>query len=537
SWCVALAMLLVVELLNMSGFLDDRELLLRARPISAQGGGFGGGGDQFNVPESPADNPSPESEGPDFVLEYDHGWPTPWLRRALGYGEDPWRLSTQTGSVPALKIADYPIAWSAPMAWPLSADAWKIHTVGLLVNLLVGALLIGIPTACCEWWLRSRGGLWRFRLIDVLAVMTLVGTGFGFWRWDQSEMEREQAYFPTSNVTISYKSVPMSREQPEYCGPVWLERLVGNRELIPLMRRHAELSFTPGFDDPSLLQSAHQLRHLERLRFYGLPNREMSKAISQLSRLRELHICHGYYDWRFRRSEPFPDFETLAKSSSLERVEIRHIDVQVVDILPLMKSANIRELVLGIPYIEPVYVEWLNQQYPDVDIIFEAFNHGLHLLNRMAVKRAELLRSQERRKLASPARLSSRLDMSDVLVTDDRLSGLGPELPHLDYLEIKDADLTVDGIRILAEKSTVNRVAITGDWLDDELLLAIGDIRSLQFLGVRQGDVTFDGFVQFMEKKRLATLRIDDCTLSEAELDELDAMSNQTGLMINGEWR
>src|SRR5690606_10657047 len=131
---------------------------------------------------------------PMYVEEHLHGWPMPWLLRASGYGTAP--LYDATGSKaqalrwPNGSSTQYSRSWLDPVAWPWSADRWKVAPVGLALNLLVaGAIVAGVMTAS-EVWVR-RGGPFRFELLDRGVVATLVVAVLAGWKIDRQAARRE----------------------------------------------------------------------------------------------------------------------------------------------------------------------------------------------------------------------------------------------------------------------------------------------------------------------------------------------------------
>src|SRR5690606_23146599 len=107
---------------------------------------------------------------------------------------------------------------------------------------LVMGGLIGVPMLATETWLRRRGRLGRFKIIDFLVVVALFAAGFGLWRWDKSITDRERA----AMTKLYSSSVLDPQYQSGYIGPEWASRLCGNSYIVPVLQRIVEVKTDGG---------------------------------------------------------------------------------------------------------------------------------------------------------------------------------------------------------------------------------------------------------------------------------------------------
>jgi hypothetical protein len=175
---------------------------------------------------------------PDFAREFEHGWPCTYMRRAVGYsvrGRHPlWPplpvltpgqmfLDAPLGGA---TVAGYEVAWTAPISWPTAhADVAEFYAGAAIVDALVAVAVVFAMTCSCEVWLRRRGSIFRWRIIDFIAVITLVAVALGYWKsaGDAYRLDTQTLY---SLYADHHDHILHWR----YRGPEWLERLIGSRK-------------------------------------------------------------------------------------------------------------------------------------------------------------------------------------------------------------------------------------------------------------------------------------------------------------------
>src|SRR5690606_5557111 len=83
--------------------------------------------------------------------------------------------------------------WTKSANWPLRSDAWQIHFGNFAINLAALALVVAMAMWGAERWVRKRGGMFRFRLIDYLAVIAAVACALGWLKYHEAAGRTERA--------------------------------------------------------------------------------------------------------------------------------------------------------------------------------------------------------------------------------------------------------------------------------------------------------------------------------------------------------
>lgn len=364
SWCVAGMMLVFVLLVQVAGVevpIAEQSLLERDGTYYCWG-------------------PPPDNGLPIVVLEYEHGWPIEWGRRAIGYGAPPWR-SVETVTVNNMPMANYDwkfsvygysISWTTSLAWPLMWDCWQWSISGLLVNLFVSMLLVGIPIAICEIWIQRRGGLWRLRIVDLIVATAFVAAMFALWRWDKADRKQELEFLSQGSLTVTPSGAKGGDFGPEfyssYAGPRWLSSLAGNSESLPFLHRITYARSFGDCDSERRLQYIRNLRYLDLICWRQLPTMEEAKEAAGLSRLRSIYLNDND-----RASETTPSatvevFKQIAKSSTVEYVYIQSRFIAIDDLTPLLDATSLRMLAVVSQNISNEEIQELNDKYPAIVI-------------------------------------------------------------------------------------------------------------------------------------------------------------------------
>lgn len=185
---------------------------------------------------------------------YEHGWPRPYLVRSIGvpaFGE-----YYKTASKPLLTsgrmvngfmgpsfLAHY-VSWSNYDNWPLKSERWRIHPLNLALDVSIFLIAVCVVGFATERWLRSRGGLFRFRIVDLLAALTICGLLFGWIAYHArlTSIEQQVASYGTGNNPQESRL----RTWKRYSGPDWLWRLVGDDAFLPFLHHTHEASYYSG---------------------------------------------------------------------------------------------------------------------------------------------------------------------------------------------------------------------------------------------------------------------------------------------------
>ena len=175
------------------------------------------------------------------VIEFEHGWPMPVLRRA--FMQDFSKRSIYTD--PIVKVGKLrrrtgertiPITWSMPAAWSLSADVRQWHWGAFVVNIVAGCLFLLLIRH--YWKARANVNLKNFGLKSVFALMLIFSIAIGWYMHHWREYHREQKILdrlPASTDDRFFRFTDYRKES--YRGPDWLVRLLGSPKLLPICHR------------------------------------------------------------------------------------------------------------------------------------------------------------------------------------------------------------------------------------------------------------------------------------------------------------
>lgn len=250
-----------------------------------------------------------DSESPFLTTNlYEHGWPKPYLVRSTGVPA--FGGYYQVASTPLLTsgkknngflgpslLADY-VSWSNYDNWPFHSIEWRIHPLNLALDVLVFLALVGGIGVATERWLRSRGGLFRFRLIDLLAALTVCGLLFGWLAYHArlTRLEEQVASYGHLDRAPGDRRFSTSKK---YSGPDWLERLVGDDDYLPYFYHISTASFHASKD---WQESINQLVKLPRLESVHLDLPVPQEVITQLQKHTNVTALNltantAYSDW------------------------------------------------------------------------------------------------------------------------------------------------------------------------------------------------------------------------------------------------
>jgi hypothetical protein len=236
---------------------------------------------------------------PGYVREFEHGWPLTFMRRAFGYsisGSNPvWpniprnpkgSIFFRDSPLGGVSLAGYEIAWTAPNAWPWSpSDLSEFYWAPAVCDAIVALAIIALFTAGCERWLRRRRSILRWRVVDIVAVVSLIAACLGYWRWAKSLGERDAKLVP-SNIAEGETARLINWQ---YSGPGWLPRLLGTRKPLAFLERIVRLHSSSMQNMAEGWANIGQLSALERLEIDGADPSEFEfDHLMSLRRLRDL---------------------------------------------------------------------------------------------------------------------------------------------------------------------------------------------------------------------------------------------------------
>lgn len=383
------------------------------------------------------------------IDQYRHGWPLPCMTRGIGRvvlrknrpgvvggkgtdvrghprtqpllsidlpsDGDSYTLVPMANSKSYKMVPDdwekTPLYWSDYNRWPLATDGaeWRIDY--LLTNL---AVLFTIPITAAlmtERWVRRRGDVLRFRLVDLMVAFVLCSLAFGWFRSHADLREFEQSIesqgSPFIHVNDSLCEQWQIRElgrsnfhgyDRRYFGPDWLRRLIGNRELLRFSKHIIAVQLVP---DELWQANLELLPELEYLESVSLPNGVTQQAIDRLEkvqRLRKVQIGFASDESQQRLGESainttdrWVNAQDLAllRRLSIEELGLMGEDLLVEDIEQVISMPDLKRLELIEASITLSELERLKKEYPNVEVTcywgyetISRFSYGRSLMFR-----------------------------------------------------------------------------------------------------------------------------------------------------------
>jgi hypothetical protein len=281
--------------------------------------------------------------------EFAHGWPMTIGRRTVGYPAlAPTTINGAFVPIPdvGISIGGYAISWTGAEAWPWSGSEvtdGEFSPVALAVDGVVAILVVGVVTAGVERWVRRRGGVWRWRIVDFAFVIAVVAIVLGYVMWVKGKHDGDVR-------TLSELQRWMVNEQRltwENQAPGWLCRLAGNGRLRI-------------FDRLIRVKAVHMAG----------PTTTKWISIGRLSELRELEVVVG--------TPSSADFAELERLPHLESLSWGDPPETVAEWLPRLKG--LRTLSLN-------YCEWSDEEVEKVRAAMPGVE--VNVTRREAFRRAE----------------------------------------------------------------------------------------------------------------------------------------------------
>ncbi len=535
TWLAALPALVFVALVQIAGVEDSRLELLTVKPYwTDQVDPYSGGG-AFSIPGTPL---APVETDADWVTEYLHGWPTPWLRRAVEFGGPGGityhNLCGATTVDPPWRLRGHTISWSSPYAWPLTSDATRLYPLGITVNLLVMACLVGVLMLATETWLRRRGGFPRFKIIDFLVVVAVCAAGFGLWHWDRAIVEREQSALAKRDVIPN--SVTAPQYPTGYIGPEWASRLCGHPQVVPILQRVVALETDCAnfIDfDPESLSPFRSLRRVS----IGLQATSTTTHLSVFNdcrQIRELSLYRSYLGGYWESPPEKYDLAFLEGLSHIETLEI-NLPLLLEDLAVLDAMSGLEELHLRSDWLTDREFVSLQARLPHVRI------SSLPLSEKPAVRDVQIALCRFDRQHRGKARgeveadafsfqLPERSALSDdgtaLLLTHVPLSPklqeiLRPALPQITSLNLKEVEIPGETHRMIAAMTSLEMVEIRASPVPDELMLQLAKCPQLQFVTLAHSRVALDPLLEFKHRAEVEIELFGYCGLGIDDLQEL----------------
>lgn len=266
------------------------------------------------------------------------------------------------------------VSWSNRDNWPLESEFYRFRLGYLLLDLLAALVVVAVAAALTEGWIRWRGGLLRFRILDLLIVITgsSVALAWYFHHWRISERENKVVQSMTTETWIR------GAEQ-DYAGPKWLARLVGNEELLPFLYHYDHVQW----HNSKTVQSYDQwqrefqaVRKLQCLRSVTLPDGVPLELIEELVEQRRL-LSIGF-EFHYADATQFLDGEIpLVHAHQLELLEdlgLSHLelvgenvlaaDIDTVASLPATTRLTLHGVAATLDDIEAI-----GKRHPNVEIL------------------------------------------------------------------------------------------------------------------------------------------------------------------------
>lgn len=278
TWCMTFLVALAIVLIVVPGDHVDWRFREAATPWERRSKGLRAATLERHEPTM-RNLPRP---GNLFVWVFEHGWPRPFLARALVQkptadgGEYRVRsthwiryLSPFRSWGGSLYLG---ISWSNYDNWPFSADDWIFDPRGLAIDIATALLVVALVAGATERWIRTRGGLLRYRLADLFAVVTVIGVATGVYAY-HARIRRVEAQGGAPQLAPSFTAHDgyLTLGQ-RYTGPVWLRKLAGSEYLLPLFHHVDDVSI--GLNDRwrDVYAALPTLPYLESVRVRdGLP--------------------------------------------------------------------------------------------------------------------------------------------------------------------------------------------------------------------------------------------------------------------------
>jgi len=306
---------------------------------------------------------------------FEHGWPRPFLARALVYTKDRQRSEPWLGKKSSFAgwggSAYHNVSWSNWDNWPFSADHWIFHPWSFLLDLLAAVAIIALVGGLVQWRVRRNGGLLRFHLADMLALITLIGLGLGSYLYHDT-LRRKESFTGRPVTAPAFASADgWIVHGQSYHGPTWLRKLVGSPHYLPVFHHVDTVTLQIDAGWKEIFARLPQLPYFQALYLRQALPIEAIDTLKRCPRLEELHLGMYAFDTPLyvpgtqdRALQP-EDFSKLGVLP-LKKVYVGGVWVQKQHLVQLAEIPTMRNIQIQSTAVTDEQVEELRQAYPHV---------------------------------------------------------------------------------------------------------------------------------------------------------------------------
>lgn len=315
----------------------------------------------------------------------EHGWPRPFLARALVWKKDSSGRPHRARSTALIRFKStfrywggpsyFDVSWSNYDNWPLSADEWILQPWALAVDVMVAFLIVGLVGGAAEWWIRSRGRVFRYHMRDLFAAVAFLCVLLGVYAYHaRTRLVEAQGGTPPLPPGFDSHDGNLTSSQ-RYFGPVWLRKLAGNAYLLPLFHHVYHVSVRHGEKRLDAYRELSALPYLECVRVRDALPLEAVKELARCRRLKELRL---WLDDKARAKAPSANVRLLGVEdlARLERLQLVKLElsgdvflashVEQVASFPAARKISLRRI-----SATPEEIDAIRAKHPSVDIVVQ----------------------------------------------------------------------------------------------------------------------------------------------------------------------
>jgi hypothetical protein len=284
------------------------------------------------------------------IPTWSHGWPIEFCSRVQSVvGKD-------------VPLRDWKYEASSP--WSVTTNVYRFSLWILAVDLLIALAIISAIVAGCERWIRRRGRF-RFSLFDMGVVATVVCGALGWWQWHSRQQIAESQFlgnlqsmdavsefgqYVGTHVLLGDRKFYVfnqanagGQSDPQYHGPDWLIRLVGNPRFLGFCMHVDRLEINTLQMSEADCRGFAGLRYLERLEIAGRLTPALAEGLASLPNLRELGGI-SYFTADDPPLATSSDVHLLSRLSRLEVLDLCSSELQPADLEVLKELLNLTTL-------------------------------------------------------------------------------------------------------------------------------------------------------------------------------------------------
>lgn len=530
TWLVLLAATGIAVLLEVPGF-GVKPTLLESQPFMWGASGTGAG----LMP-----NPD-EAEGPLQVEEFIHGWPLTYCRRSSGYGGKGW--TRKRNGPPAVIPVDGAFGWVDGCPWNLRA-AWTFDSnesrwspVAMVADFVLAVGGVAVAVLAVQTWIRRRGGRVRLRIIDLLALTTVVAVVAGWRQLHVTQHSREEAALETLRGWAPQGGGKLQHTW-SYRGPEWLVRLAGSHRFPYCFHLTYAQVFTENHD---LLVATFldDLKFVETLQIVGPLSSASVEAMATLPNLRELRLVNfsvsratGDSPTPRRMAETFRVMQQLTRFEGLEKLSLRDRGVLIEDVERLVKEIAVSQLdIAGIS----ATIDEKNsfcRAHPKLSVVASRgepstaaaealfWNTANRRLHRWAWEDSNQ-RSSELPASSLPRATWGQLRLQGFELTPERIERLQRVLPECVSLKVGSGYSADQLASLLTSMHELESFDASDVDATSDLLRALARCKSLEMLSIRQGSAAVQDFTHLRNLPKLQIAQIYASSLTWQEVEAI----------------